>query len=209
MRIRQTCALLLLLALPAAGQQMVDRVLARVGDAIITRSEVDELGRFQQLVDGHAQSAAVRLSELIEQAIVARETALADFSAPAPERVEQAYRELQARFGSPAAFARRLAELGLSDRRVRWYLQRSLLLNGFLEQRFRPEVVVTDQQIEQYYRQELVPGLQRRGLPVPPLPQVEDQIREVLTERAINHRFAAWLEQMRAEVKVERVGEAD
>jgi|SRR5579884_501958 hypothetical protein len=208
MRTRLMSALLLL-ALPVAGQQTVDRVLARVGDVIITRSEVDELGRFQQLVDGRSQSASTRLRELIEQAIVAHEAALAGVSAPAPAKVEQVYRQLASRFGSAAAFARRLAELGLSDRQVRWYLQRSLLLDSFLEQRFRPEVVVTDSQIEQYYRQELLPELQRRGLPVPPLAQVEDQIREVLIQRAVNRRFAAWMAEMRAEVKIEWVGAAE
>jgi peptidyl-prolyl cis-trans isomerase SurA len=199
-------AMALWLAPAAAGQQLVDRIVARVGDDVITQSELSELGRYQQLVDGKEQPTGERLRELVEQWIVSREASLSGFSAPGKQDVEKTYADLEKRFGTAEAFRKRLQELGLSESEVRHLLARQLFLSRYLDYKFRPEVQVAERQIEEYYRKTLVPELQRAGQRVPTLESVADQVREVLMEQGINRRAAQWLDEMRARWKVEMVG---
>jgi peptidyl-prolyl cis-trans isomerase SurA len=207
MRGRIPIALLALsLPLAAAGQQVVDRIVARVDSDVITKSELDELGDFQKLVSGKAQTADERLRELVEQWMVGREATYAGFHAPAPAAVDKAYADLEKRFPSPEAFARKREEMGLTQEGVRKMLECQLLLSSYLDYKFRPQVQVTEDDVEEYYRKTLVPELKREGQPVPSLESVADRIREVLIERGISRLSADWLDQMKERWKVERIG---
>src|SRR2546426_6434323 len=62
---------------PAAPQQVVDRIVARVQDDILMLSELRELGRYQQLVQDQAASDDRLLTQLLEQWIVNAEATAA------------------------------------------------------------------------------------------------------------------------------------
>ena len=194
------------LAGSARAQQVVDRIVARVGDDIITLSDIQELGRYQQLVQGKEQTQAERLRELIEQWVVQRDATLSGFRPPAAGDVEKALAALEKRFSSPKAFAERLKELGLSESDARRMVDRQLFLSRYLDFRFRAEVQVTESQIEDYYRTTLVPELKRARQPVPPLESVADKIREVLIERGISERAEKWLDELRTRWNVQTIG---
>jgi parvulin-like peptidyl-prolyl isomerase len=198
--------LLLSLPLAAAAQQVVDRIVARVDSDVITQSELDELGSFQLLVSDKKQPADQRLRELVEQWMVSREASYSGFHMPAAAAVDKAYAALQKRFGSPEALARKMNELGLSKDDVRKMFERQLVLNGYLDYKFRPQVQVTETDIEKYYRETLVPELKREGQPVPSLESVAGRVREVLIERGISRLSADWLDQMRERWQVEKIG---
>jgi peptidyl-prolyl cis-trans isomerase SurA len=207
MRERILIALLALsLPLAAAGQQVVDRIVARVDSDVITQSELDELGDFQRLVSGKAQTPDQRLRELVEQWMVGREASYSGYHPPTADAVDKAYADLEKRSASPEAFAGKMKELGLTKADVRKMLERQLVLSGYLDYKFRPQVQVAEKDVEEYYRKTLVPELQREGQPVPPLENVSDRIREVLIERGISRLSAEWLDQMKERWKVERVG---
>ena len=207
MRGRILIALLALsLPLGAAAQQVVDRIVARVNSEVITESELDELGNFQRLVSGKEQTSEQRLRELVEQWMVGREASYSGYHPPAADAVEKAYAGLEKRFGSPEALAGKMKEFGLSGDDVRKMIERQLLLSGYLDYKFRPQVQVTEKDIEEYYRNTLVPELKREGQTVPSLESVADRVREVLIERGISRLSAEWLNQMQERWKVERIG---
>jgi peptidyl-prolyl cis-trans isomerase SurA len=201
-------AVLLGLSLPpvARTQQVVDRIVARVDHDVITQSDLNELGRFQKLVDGKQQPSADRLRERVEQWIVNREASLSGFRAPDAKAADKAFTNLQKRIGTPAEFEKKLKEVGLTASQVKQMLERQIFLSRYLDYKFRPEVQVNERQIEEYYRKTLVPELKRAGQNLPPLASVADKIREVLVERGINQRATEWLDEMRARWKVEKIG---
>jgi peptidyl-prolyl cis-trans isomerase SurA len=205
---RRILIAVLALSLPsaAAGQQVVDRIVARVDTDVITQSELDELGNFQRLVSGKEQTADERLRELVEQWMVGREASYSGYHPPAAAEVDKAYASLERRFASPQAFALKMKELGLTKDDARKMLERQMLLSGYLDYKFRPQVQVTETDIEEYYRKTLVPELKREGQPVPSLENVSDRIREVLIERGISRLSAEWLDQMQERWKVEKIG---
>jgi hypothetical protein len=61
---------------------------------------------------------------------------------------------------------------------------------------------VTDEQIEVYYRDELLPEVQ--GQRTPELSEVSDAIRRVLEERAFNARVEEWIEALKGRSRVRR-----
>lgn len=196
----------MLLAAAAAGQQVVDRIVARIEGDILTLSEVRELRGFQELVDGKAVSEAEALDQLIAQWIVATEAQAARFPRPAETHVTAETARLAGKFASPEAYRARLAELGLSEAAVKRLIERGLHLAWYLDYKFRPAVQVPQEEVERYYRESLAPQLAARGETVPPLEQVEERIRKLLEEREISERAARWLDDTKKRLRIEYLG---
>jgi len=185
-------------------QEVVDRIVARIENDIITLSEVHELARFQQLREGRAARDAELISQLIEQWIVGMEAASAHFPRPAQAEVALELERVEKQFASLEAYHARLRELGLTAAGVRRLVERQLYLTRYLDYKFRPAAQVDAQQIEKYYREQLVPQLVERTQPVPPLERVQEQIRELLTQREINERAGRWLDETKSRLRIER-----
>lgn len=183
----------------------IDGIAARIEDDIITESEVRELAAFQQLVDGRSKSREEIIRELADQWVVRQEAAATSYREPREEEVDLAYEQLVKQFSSPAEFQNRLDAAGLSEAAVRRMLKQQLYLSRFLDYRFRPAAQVEQKQVEAFYQDEFVPQLKQRGATVPPLEDVEDTIREVLVQRAINERAAKWLDETRERLKIDIV----
>ncbi|MGA8144705.1 MAG: hypothetical protein WB987_12515 [Candidatus Acidiferrales bacterium] len=189
----------------SGGAQTVDGIAARIEDDIITDSEVRELTAFQQLVDGKAKSRVEVIQELADQWIVRGEAAVAAFPSPSHEDVDRAYQEFVKQFPSPQEFRTRCAAAGLTEAAIRRILAQQLFLSRFIDYRFRPAAQVDASQIAAYYHNEFAPQLAAKNQPVPPLEDVEDTIREVLIQRAINDRATKWLDDTREHLKIDVV----
>jgi hypothetical protein len=61
---------------------------------------------------------------------------------------------------------------------------------------------VTDEQIEAYYRDELVPEV--RGQSLPELGEVSESIRRILEERAFNARVEEWIDGLKGRARIRR-----
>lgn len=184
------------------NRQVVDSVAVRIEDDIITESEVRELEAFQKLVDGRAKSRNEVIQELVDQWIARGEAQTNQYPAPSDTDIDHAFAQLASQFPSPQEFERRYAEDGLSTLAVRRLLKEQLYLSRFLDYRFRPAAQVSDAQVETYYRDEFTPQAKARGYQVPPLDTVENTIREVLIQRAINDRATQWLDDTRERLKI-------
>ncbi|MGH9795712.1 MAG: hypothetical protein ACRD5G_13150 [Candidatus Acidiferrales bacterium] len=192
---------------PAAGalaqSKVVDRIVAIIEGDLITLSEVRELGAFNRLTGGNQPSDAEMLERLINQWIVTKESEGARFAGIDAEALERAYHELAAEFSSGEAFQARLRELGIDEAAVRRQLRRQLLLEGYLDQKYRFLVRIDDSSIEAYYREVLAPQMKARGQQAPPLDEVRGQIRELLAQQAITRMAETWLKESRERLQIE------
>lgn len=187
----------------AGHGQTVDGIAARIEDDILTESELQELANFQMLVDGHSKSRDELIRELADQWIVRGEAVATKYPEPSVEDVDNAYAQLEKQFATPEEFKKRCAAVGLSDAAVRRMLAQQLYLSRFLDFRFRPAAQVDEQQIAAYYKDDFAPQLKKRGQPVPALEDVEDTIREVLIQRAIDARATTWLDETRERLQID------
>lgn len=196
-------------ATPLESTKTIDGVAARIEDDILTESELRELAAFQELVDGRAKPRAELIRELADQWMVRGEADTAKYPQPSQDEVDRAYARFAARFSSPDEFKARCAAVGLSEADIRRMLSKQLYLSRFLDYRFRPAAQVDQSQIEAYYNSEFVAQLKSRNEPVPALDDVEDTIREVLIQRAINDRSAQWLDETRARLRIDVMPQGD
>jgi hypothetical protein len=188
---------------PRQSARVVDRIVARIEDDIILQSQVRELGAFQQLIDGHAESDDTLLNELIEQWIVETEASAAHFPQPALSEVDRELTGLKEHFSSPDVYASHLAELGLSSGQVRQLLTRQIYIERYVDYKFRPTVLIEPADIDAYYQNEFLPELAKNNQPVPGRTTVDEQIRELLTQRRISGMTAKWLDDTKSRLKIE------
>lgn len=189
-------------AAPATHGIIIDGIAARIGSDVVTDSEVRQLEDYQQLIDGQAQSRAKVVQELVDQWIVRTEAATAKFPHPTEREMTQEFQALRKQFSSPQQFQARLARAGLTQDEVRQVLERQLYYARFLDYKFHAASRVTRAQIAAYYQKELAPQLKKKGAAVPPLDQVEAQIRQLLTQEEINQKAAQWLEEAKARLRI-------
>lgn len=187
-------------AQPQAG--IIDSIAVHIGNDVVTESEVRELADFQELIDGHAQSRAEVLQELVDQWIVRTEAATMKFPKPGTDEINQEFQALLKHFPTAADFQTRLAAVNLTQDELRRVIARQIYYVRFLNYKFHAAAEVTSAQIEGYYQQQLSPQLQKRGSAIPPLSQVEAQIRQLLTQEQINQKAAQWLEEAKARLKI-------
>jgi parvulin-like peptidyl-prolyl isomerase len=190
-------------AAPEQAGRVVDRIVARIEGDIILLSQVRELGAFQQLVDGKSESDDGLLAELIEQWIVQTEAAQSRFPEPAQSEVDRELARLVAQFASPEAYAGKLRELGLSASQVRQLLARQIYIERYIDYKFRPSVQIKSQDVQNYYQNELLPELLKKNEAAPSRADVEGQILELLTQRAITDLATKWLDDTKSRLKIE------
>jgi hypothetical protein len=210
---RATIIFVLLLAMAGAPRtlsgsptlqsaRIVDRIVARVEDDIILLSQVRELGAFQQLVDGHAESDDKLLQELIEQWMVETEATASHFLQPAQSEIDRELARLREHFANPENYASRLSELGLSAIQVRQLLSRQIYVERYVDYKFRPAVQIEPADIDAYYQNELLPDLAKNNQPAPHRAEVEEQIRELLIQRGISNLTVKWLDDTKARLRI-------
>ena len=189
---------------PQTGR-VVDRIVARIEGDIILLSQVRELGAFQQLVEGKAESDDRLLAELIEQWIVETEATESRFPQPAQSEVDRELARLVAQFGGTEAYTAKLRDWGLAATQVRQLLARQIYIERYIDYKFRPSVQVKSEDVQNYYQKELLPELARKNQaePAPRLVDVEGQILELLTQRAITDLATKWLEDTKSRLKIE------
>lgn len=193
------------IAMPQSAQQaqIVDAIVVRIEDDIITLSELRELAAYQQLLDGRSQSNEEIRSELIEQWVVNNEATTTGFPLPAQTEVDRELSRVETSFSSPAVYQQHLEAIGLTAAAVRRIITRQIYLARYLDYKFRPSIQLNDAAIADYYRDHLVPELQAKGQQAPPLTDVTEQIREVLIEQGVNERTAAWFDETKPRLKIE------
>ena len=113
--------------------------------------------------------------------------------------------KLVEQFPSEADFKTRCAAAGLTNSALLRIFADQLFLSRFLDYRFRPAIQIDEKQVQAYYEDEFASLLRKRGQPVPPLDDVDEEIREVLIQRAIDDRASKWLDDVRGRLKIDIV----
>ncbi|HSZ19876.1 MAG TPA: hypothetical protein VK770_08795 [Candidatus Acidoferrum sp.] len=188
---------------PPQSTRVVDRIVARIEGDIILQSQVRELGAFQQLIEGHAESDDKLLEELIQQWVVETEATASHFPQPAQSEVDREMTRVKEHFGSPENYESRLKELGLSAVQVQQLLSRQIYVERYIDYKFRPSVQIEPADIDAYYKKELVPELAKKNEPAPARAGVEEQIRELLIQRGISELTVKWLDDTKSRLKIE------
>jgi len=192
----------------AYAQKVVDRIVARVEEEIILQSDVEQLARYQMLVDGKAENDAAILDRLIDQWIVRKEAEASRFPAASDVDVERGMQRLMRSFAKPEDFEAQRAKAGLSEIDVRQIVVAQTYLSNYLDSRFRPTVQVEEQAIKDFYEQAVIPRAKARGQEPPSFEAARDVIQEVLIQKGIDEQADKWLKESRDRLSITKLSES-
>jgi len=200
------CAILIVLTSGSflTGQEVVDRIVARVENDVILLSDVRELKEYQELVEGKSESESAILDRLIDQWIVRSEAELSRFPEPKDAETNLGVSRVVKSFGSPEEYEARKKQSGLNDAEVRKIVAAQLYLSSYLDSRFRPSVQLDEKAIENFYQNAVVPRAKARGQDPPTLDASRDIIQEALAQSDINEQADRWLKESRARLHVQK-----
>jgi len=183
-----------------AGQ--VDRVLVVVNGEPITYSEVLEA---IALTPGVTPPPTLEetLERLIDARLMEHEARRYLQDPPSEEESEATLRALMDRFATPGDYRATLRRLGIAEDYLRKRIQRELIVDRYVDRRFRPLVQVAQREVEEYYRTVLLPDLDA-GSPAT-LVEVESLIRNILEQRDLNRRISAWVDELKSSASIVRL----
>jgi len=196
-------------AAPAAKEAapiLKDRIVAVVDEDPILGSDIERDAALGLVArnPGESETAYRRriLGLLIEQRLRFHEIDRFGFVQVPVDQVEQNLSEIRARFPDPAAFQRRLKELGMSENSLRQLVTRQLMVLTYVDERLGPRVFVSLDDVRAYYRDTLTPALAKAHQPVPPVDDVREKIRLILREQRLNQEIERWTDELRAKANV-------
>ncbi|MGC1482327.1 MAG: hypothetical protein WA789_00915 [Candidatus Acidiferrum sp.] len=200
------CAIVFALAAAsfAKAREVVDRIVARVENDVILLSDVQELQRYQELVDGKSESESAILDRLIDQWIVRSEAELSQFAKPTESEIEHEVSQVEKSFASPEEYEARKKQSGLSEAEVRKMVDSQLYLSNYLDSRFRPSAQIDEKAIEDFYQNKVVPKATERGQAPPTLDASRDIIQEALVQSDINEQADRWLKESRDRLHIQK-----
>ncbi len=186
------------------AQQVVDRIVARVEDEVILQSDVEQLARYQMLVDGKAESDAQILDRLIDQWIVKKEAEVSRFPAASDADVDRGMQRLLRSFAKKEDFDAQREKVGLSQDDIKQIVAAQAYLGNYLDSRFRPTVQVDEKAIQDFYEKAVVPRAKARGQEPPTFDAARDVIQEVLIQQGINEQADKWLKESRTRLSISK-----
>ena len=197
--------LVLLLAFPAAAVT-VDRIAAVIDGQVLTVSEITqmvELRFFPRLGDSEEEYRREVLDALIAQALRYRDVERFGAQDIPADTIEARVQEIQRRFPSEAEFAAALGRAELTADELRALVKRQLQVEAYIQERFAPLVFVTNDEIAGYYRGPWREQRRERGLAVPPLSEVREEVRMALRLSRLQVEIDRWTSQLRARANVD------
>lgn len=197
------------LALQGATWVVVDRIAAIVGKRVIKSSDVDRNVRLtdflnkQRLDLGEAAKRASR-ERLIDQEIIRTEIATGAYARASDADAEALRRQLERdRFGgSDARTQAELARYGLTENDLRAQLLWQLTVLRFIDEKFRPGVSVSDDDVHAYYDQHLA-ELKQQHPKTNSFDALQSEVRSLLEGEAVNRDFENWLAEARKRTRIE------
>jgi hypothetical protein len=197
------------LAFDTPGAVVLDRIAVVVGKHVVKSSDIDHdlritafLNREPLVVNATTKKEAA--DRLIDQQIIRQEIATGEYPrATDSEAVELLNQIRSSRFGgSDIRMRAELSRYGLAEAELQSQLLWQLTVLKFITERFQAGVMVSDDDVRNYYDQHLA-ALKQQYPKDFSFPTLEAKVREILEGEQANKQFVAWLEEARSRVWIE------
>ena len=182
---------------------VIDRIAVIVDKHAIKSSDIERDLRVTEFLNRTPLDTGINAERqaaqrLIDQTVIREEMEKGGYEKSHAAEVDGVVkRMLDERFnGSEARLQQELARYGLTEAQLRLQLQWQLDVLAFLNERFRPGVLVTDDQVKSYYDQHRA-ELERQFPQLKTYEALEPKIRASLEGEQVNKNFEDWLAEAR------------
>ena len=187
----------------AHGQQLIDRVLARVGTNAVTVTDVRtaiELGLVEVKPGDDPQ--AVALERTIDRQLVLNE--VARFAPPEPSAADVAAEVAAMKSRAGSRLAALVTSAGLDDAKFQQLARETLRIRAYIAQRFGTSVQVTEDEARRYYEEH--PAEFTRDGVLMPFEEVEALARQRGSAERLGMTINQWVKDLRTRAEVVIVG---
>jgi hypothetical protein len=193
---------------------VLDRMAVIVGKHVIKASDIDWDLRVTEFLNRKPlnfspQAKRESAERLIDQEIIRQEIVTGNYRRPPDNDAGALESQLKRdRFsGTDLRMREELQRYGITEEQLRAQLLWQLTVLRFIDQRFRPSVIVNDEEVRAYYDQH-VAELRRQYTDDNSFDTLEPKIRSQLEGQRINDAFNEWLEAARKRARIEYKQEA-
>jgi hypothetical protein len=196
-----------LFSLAMPQQKVVDQILTLVNNEVITRTDL----LWSLAMDPQAPNPAngvnadllrQKLDVMIDERLITQEATRIPTAEITQEEIEAGRKALIKIFPSEAAFRERLEAVGLTAEKLDELLRQRILIKKYVAFRFESFVFVTDQEVQEYYEQKLVPAMKEKGQIAPPLEKINEDIRARIKAEKIPAEIETWLTSARQRAEI-------
>ncbi|HEV7743900.1 MAG TPA: hypothetical protein VGO56_02785 [Pyrinomonadaceae bacterium] len=201
---------------PALGQQVIDKMVATVNAGVlpdcrqiclITYSDLLWQLALQpntQLENPSSADLNRALDLVTKQRLILQEAEKLPSIAPTSEEVQSARDELVKAFPSRPDFEQRILRVGLTAEKLNEIVEQRVRIEKYLDFRFRNFVVITQQEIADYYKDAYVPRFKAQfpGKIVDTLEEARPKIEKTLTESKIESDTDSFLDNARERAEI-------
>lgn len=205
---RRAILISMLVASALSGAVVLDRVAVVVGKRAIKLSDIERDIRVtaflnRAAVDTSASARCKSAERLVDQTVIRDEIATGDYERATDEETAGLLNNLRGdRFGgSEARLRQELTKYGVTQDQITEAMRWQLTVLRFIEERFRPAVLITDDAMKTYYDQHLT-ELRKQNPKDSSFETLEPKIREQLASAEVDKQFDAWLTEKRQDDRV-------
>jgi parvulin-like peptidyl-prolyl isomerase len=187
--------------LASARAVIIDRTAIVVGHTPILDSQINREIRVTAFLNGKpaAINSAARkeaASRLIDQQLIRQQIRAGDYPLASRADTDRLLGAVESRYANPAGFTEALRKYGITEADLRERLSWQLTVLRFIDTMFRPQVVVSEADIEHYYNSH------RSQFGDKPLAAVKPAIAETITGERVNQLLNNWLDQARKSARI-------
>ena len=199
---------LALIAIISLNAEILDRLAIALGKQVISELQLDEEIRVTAFLNDRPiirteQERRAAADRLVQQLLVKREMDLSHYAQPTNEEVDAYYSSIRSAKAASGKFTQMLTTYQLTPAILKEHLAFQLTTLKFIEYRFRPDIGISDSDIENYYaNQTAVWKASHPGEPAPSLEASRQAIRQALIEDRTNQVLNTWIEETRKRVDI-------
>lgn len=182
---------------------IVDRIVAVVNNEVVTLTDIRVIkafGLFEDIAEAEEEMASRILDRLIDQKLVIQVS-------PENIKVEQAeldeYQEMLTEKLGKERVLKVLGALGLEWADLRAYFQEKILFQKIIYQRFGQTVVVSLEEIEEFYRSRYIPSQREKGQEPQPMMEILREIESIIREDKMERRIQEWLGNIKKQADIQ------
>ncbi len=206
-RLSRFLPFLLAAAASLAQTAVVDRVAASVNGIAIPESALRRamvLSPLERQAGESPEAFRARvLDALIDQNLQYEDALRFGPASPDAAEIEGAVAKLRARLAEegkdPSA---EFSRAGMTADDVRASVERQLIVQRYLRERFRPISLADEERARAEYDERYAPERRAAGLPVPAFEQVSEDMRARARERAFDEEVEKWVKELREKAKI-------
>jgi hypothetical protein len=195
----------------------LDRLVAVVNESVILESDVDEelrMAAFQPFRETNRNATREQVLErLINRDLILQQARLQPEDEITDQEVTDQLAGLRKDIPAckeyhcetDAGWGKFVADQGSTMTELMKYWRARMEVLRFIEERFRPNIEISQDEIRDYYEKTLLPRYASEHATAPKLETISNRIQEILLQQRVNSLLADWLKSLRAQGTVRTI----